>query len=82
MIYLASLRRCAVAERGGHMNARALPFAHLDESVGKQKRNAVRKEGRGVPNLQHAVGPALDQVAAGGELERAPVAAVLPKAGG
>ena len=42
LIYLASLGRCAVAERGGHVNARALPFAHLD---GKQKRNAVRKEG-------------------------------------
>lgn len=30
-IYLASLRRCAVAERGGHVNARAFTFAHLGE---------------------------------------------------
>lgn len=50
----------------------------------KQKRRyeGSQRAGRGALNLQDAVGPALNQVAAGRELERAPVAAVLPKADG
>ncbi len=42
-IYLASLRRRAVTELGGHVNARAFAFAHLDEWENKTETPLRRK---------------------------------------
>jgi hypothetical protein len=59
------------------MNARALAFAHLKAKRKKESQGRPRRTTR--RHLQHAVGPALDQIPAGCELKRDPVAAILPE---